>query len=89
MNAYTWLLTSLPLAYNYTINLCITTKQKIYELSPETFDKIWLVLVDAWKYVVKMTPVVIETISEYTKQCVNLTRGYVEQGQTWFQQMAK
>lgn len=86
MNVYTQLRTNIPLAYNYTVNLLFTMKQKVYELSPETFDKIWLVLVDAWKYVVKMTPVIVETIVEYTKQCVTFARGYVDQGQAWFQQ---
>lgn len=85
-NAYSWLSTNVPLAYNYIISQLLVLKQKIYELSPETFDKIWLVMVDAWKYVIKMAPVVVESINGYTKQYVDLARSYVQQGQVWFQQ---
>jgi len=87
LDSYDWLIESIPLAYHYVLNLLNVTKQRVYELNPETFDKIWIILVDAWNYVVQKTPVVIAVVGDYTTQCVNMTRGYVQQGQVWMQQV--
>jgi len=75
LNAYDWLVVSIPLAYNHTLNTLVILKHTIYNLNPELFDKAAVIINDAIAYVIKMVPVVVER----GRECVL-------QGQGWMQQ---
>jgi len=86
LSTYSWLCVAIPNAYNYTIQLVYTTKQQIYQLNPVFFDSLRVYIDDAIVYVVKVTPVVMETVRNYTSTCAKSTQKYFSAGQIWLQQ---
>lgn len=86
VGVYEWASVKIPHGYNYVKNVTLTAKTNIYELNPQMFDNMSMMFNDAWNYVVKMTPVVLESVGNYTTQCVSTVQGYVAHGQSWVQQ---
>ena len=83
---YTWFSIKVPEGLSYMRNVILRMKSNIYELNPQMFDNILVIITDAWNYVLKMTPVMLESVGNYTTVCVSTVKDYVSQGQSWMQQ---
>ncbi|XP_002166600.2 uncharacterized protein LOC100212344 isoform X1 [Hydra vulgaris] len=86
LSTYAWLRTSIPLAFNYVVDVAIAVKLAVYQLCPEIFDQIVIIILDVYKYLCKVTPLVFDAVKLFTIQSVNSIRSYIDIGQTWMNQ---
>ena len=88
-DAYQWLEVAVPKAYHFTVTNLLLLKKTIYELNPAMFDKVYVILCDAFNYVVKMVPIVVERCMVALNVLLETLRSYFAQSQQWMQQQFK
>ena len=89
LQVYNWLEVSIPKAYRFILANVLLLKKTIYELNPPMFDKAYVILSDAFEYVVKMVPIVVERCLVALNILLETVRGYLAKSQGWMQQQFK